>query len=116
MVFTTQSSQTMATNKNLSCPVGKAASFSGPPLSLTNIAGWNLAFTIFDAFGNVLVQIATGSGIIITDAVNGIITINLTAAQTQQVPRTYRYDLWRTDVGFEDRLAAGSFVFLTSSR
>ena len=107
----------MGVATNLLCPRGQAKTYTASAQSPTNISGWNFAFTIRAAVGGqILAQVTSGNGITITDAVNGILSISLTAAQTMWPPYLYYWDLWRTDAGFEDQLGSGQFTITPSYR
>lgn len=54
-----------------------------------------------------LLVLGIGSGITLTDAANGALTLTLTSTQTELPPRVYELELWAEDAGrFEllDRL------------
>lgn len=76
-----------------------------------SISGWALKFTLRRYPGDTasdLVSKTTSSGITITDASSGVGTISFTAADLNQTPGTYYWDVWRTDSGSEDPLADGT--------
>src|SRR5690606_6051660 len=61
----------------------------------------------------VIVALTTGDGITISDAAGGVFVMQLTAAQTEALPRVngYRYDLELEDgAGVVTRLLEGSFT------
>jgi ABC-type sulfate transport system permease subunit len=75
----------------------------------TTIAGWAITFTlkVRDRSGAALITRTVGSGITITDAVNGVFTVLLTAANTTLTPGVYSYDIRRTDAGSATTLTYG---------
>lgn len=107
----------MGVTTNLYCPRGQAINFTATASTPTNVTNWNFAFTVRSSVGGqVLMQATSGNGISITDAVNGVLAIALTAVQTLWPPAAYFWDLWRTDAGFEDQLASGQFTLTGSYR
>lgn len=102
---------------DLSCPRGQARTYTASASPAMAISGWNFAFTIRTAVGGqMLAQVTSGNGITVTDPVNGVLSILLTAALTLWPPKLYYWDLWRTDPGNEDQLASGSFTITGSYR
>ena len=115
----------MGVQTNLTCPRGQNKTWTASYSPATNITGYHFAFTARDLAGNQLLQATTGSGITITDPVNGVLTIQVTAAQTtwpatvltqSNNPPAAFWDLWRTDAGFEDQIGYGQFIILPSYR
>lgn len=110
----------------LSCPRGQKRTWTATYTTPTNITGASFAFTVRDLAGNVLFQLTTGNGgIVITDAVNGVLAITGTAPQTlwpasplsqSNQPPQANWDLWRTDSGSEDQIGYGAFTFTPSYR
>ena len=98
---------------NLTCPRGQHRVYQATAKPTLNIAGANFTFSVRDKTmpgGNLLFQATTAAGdISITDAINGVMLITLSEDMTLQIPGNYFWDLWRTDAGFEDQLAAGNF-------
>lgn len=106
----------MATSPNLSCAAGQAITYTVSPPQPANVTNQTFAWNLYDASGNILVQLTNGNGITITDPINGVFSITLTAANTLQTPGKYNWDFWRIDAGFQDQLASGSFTIEPSSR
>jgi hypothetical protein len=103
----------MSIAQNLSCLAGEAVvltvTMDTPPAG--GISGWALAFYLKQKYPDLaaLVTKTGGSGITVTDAVNGVFTVTLATADTDQTPGNYVYDVWRTDSGQETALAHGRF-------
>jgi hypothetical protein len=111
--LTLTGSLTVSVAQNLSCLAGEAVvltvTMDTPPAG--GISGWALAFYLKKAYTDAvaLVTKTSGSGITVTDAVNGVFTVTLATADTDQTPGNYVYDVWRTDSGQETALAHGRF-------
>lgn len=79
--------------------------------AVVNITGWTLAFTMrewWDQTGSATLSRTTATGITITDGAAGEATITFTKANTETLtPKTYVYDLSRTDSGQQSVLMVG---------
>jgi hypothetical protein len=106
----------MGVKTDLTCPRGQNKTWTATYNVATNITGYNFAFSVRDTAGRPLFQLTSGAGITPTDPVNGVLTIQATAAQTLWPAARYSWDLWRTDPGFEDQLGYGDFTITPSYR
>jgi uncharacterized membrane protein len=78
----------------------------------TNITDWDLAFTVAVPGGSVVLTVTTATAAIgLTTPLTGVFTVNLTRAQTSALTlRLYRFDVWRTDSGSNQRLVGGDLI------
>jgi hypothetical protein len=103
----------MSIAQNLSCLASEAVvitvTMDTPPAG--GISGWALAFYLKQKYADLaaLVTKTSGTGIAVVDATAGVFTITLAAADTDQTPGNYVYDIWRTDAGQETALVHGRF-------
>jgi len=73
-----------------------------------NITGWALDWTLYDSAGSAEVNKTDGSGITITDGPNGVLEVQVDAADTSSsAAGAYTQVLKRTDVGSVEVLAVG---------
>ncbi len=86
---------------------------SGTPAVAVDITGFSYVLTVdpnsepTDALGNLFALTGT-----ITDAVNGVVEFSLSAAQADQTPAEYFFDLQQTDGSSNLRtIAKGKFEF-----
>jgi hypothetical protein len=93
----------MSVENNLECFAGEDVTITVTLSGSGSIAGWAFTFTLKSAYGgSALVTKTVGSGIVITDAANRILTITLSSSDTNRATTEavkYLYDLWRTDSG-----------------
>jgi hypothetical protein len=81
----------------------------------TNITNWSIQFSVRVAFGaaSLLITKTVGSGIVITDPINWLITISVADGDTSGLtPGGYVYDVSRTDAGSHAVLAVGNLQLL----
>lgn len=75
------------------------------------ISGWAIRWELRPhkkAQSTIFTKETGGSGVVITDPLNGLVEVTIDAADTIEIePRTYWHELWRTDVGFETVLSYG---------
>lgn len=72
------------------------------------VAAWTMRFRVRKLGKSVAFEKTTGSGITVTDAVNGVWTVAVTAAVTALLdPEQYEWSFWRTDTGSENPIAFG---------
>ncbi len=97
--------------------VGTAPLLAFAAETVTAINGWHLQFILRRRPGQpALITKTTGSGITITDAVNGVFAVQLSKADLAALaPGKYWYSALRTDSGFEDVLAYGEVMVLPSA-
>jgi hypothetical protein len=83
-----------------------------------SIAGWALSFIFkrsrFDADADALFTKTVGDGVTISDAVNGVVDVQIDRADTVDAGpgMSYWYDLVRTDTGSYATEAYGNVVLL----
>lgn len=109
----------MATQRTLSMFTGedKAIPFTiyqVGTLTAQNITAWTLSFAVIYPLtvstGVVLAKTTTATGIALTTPTSGLCTVTLDAADTADLEEgIYRYELKRTDAGFERVLFYGRF-------
>lgn len=96
----------MATTYALTCKKGERVTLEGsPPVTGTSISGWTLNAVCRKAYSDAaplftLTTTPSSNGVItITDAANGLFTIDLYAACTQTTmgSGTFYLEVWRTD-------------------
>jgi hypothetical protein len=83
-----------------------------------DITGASARFTVSRRAGdaNPLIDLGVGTGIAITDATNGLVTITVPAADTEPLSGAYRWELEITDVaGRVATVAYGSITFITNT-
>jgi hypothetical protein len=101
----------MAKITNLIVYAGEDVSFNdtiySSPGIPQNIAGWSLAFAMDNT--SIYLTTAPGGGVVITDPVNGIVTVTLAGALTAnlQAPFNYVWSISRTDPGQNANLSGG---------
>lgn len=80
------------------------------------VASWIMRFRLRQRGKSVLIEKTLGDGVTITDAVNGVWTIALSGADTENL-LSYSYDwsFWRTDVTTEAPIAFGTTVPYTTA-
>jgi hypothetical protein len=84
-----------------------------------NIIGWALEATFAPTNTGTTDSDLTktvGSGITITDGVNGVCTITLTAANTLEMDGEYEWALWVIDSGAEAPLSLGTLSMKETAR
>lgn len=88
---------------------GEARGLDFTMTPVEDITGWTIAFTVTRALqtadkliGPVVATVVSGP--------DGTFTVDLASADTQLIPDTYGYDVWRTDPGGERLLAIGDFI------
>ena len=104
-----------STNTNLSMHKQEDEVFSVTVSPAQDITGWNFKFTVLQDYAatTALVSKTSGSGISITLASAGTLTVTVVKADTASLtPRAYVYQLRRTDSGSESVIQWGTFVLL----
>lgn len=75
------------------------------------ISGWTIQWMLMGhkkAQSSIFTKETGGSGVVITDGLNGLVEVTIDPGDTTGVePRTYWHELWRTDAGFEAVLSYG---------
>jgi hypothetical protein len=105
----------MASLANISVYQGEDVVLTVTMSPATAISGWTLQFTLRTQYGDptALVTKTIGSGIAITDPVNGIFTVSLASADTADLGlRAYVYDIQRIDSGARTVLTIGNLTIL----
>lgn len=74
----------------------------------TNILNWNIQMKVKNNYGDAAAVLTKAA--VITDPTNGQFTLTFSHAETNITPRSYVYDIWRTDGGSEVALGKGDFV------
>lgn len=77
----------------------------GAPLDIT---GWSISFRVGLVGNESIITKTVGSGITVTDAANGELTIALTASDLTRINASYLCELRRTGTGVEAVLGIGS--------
>lgn len=82
-----------------------------PPKDIT---GWTISFTAAKARGsqNKLFQVTAT----ITSGPNGTFDVPITNIQSNILPGTYAWDVWRVNPGFDRILGEGDFIISPSAR
>lgn len=94
--------------------VGEAVALDFTMTPVEDISGWTLAFTVTRALGSATKKIQQAATV--TNGPLGTFTVPLTALQTDHLPATYHYDVWRVDAGSERLLAIGDFELAVNAR
>lgn len=105
----------MASQEDISFYKGEDITLTVTMAPATVITGWTLAFKLRKTFGDTVLVTKTtgGSGITITDATNGVFTVTIPKASTQDLDaRAYVFDVARTDSGFQKILTIGALTLL----
>ncbi len=105
----------MASLANISFYKGEDVVLTVSMTPTTAISGWTLQFTMRTQYGDptALVTKTNGSGIAITDSVNGVFTVSLASADTAGLDlRAYVYDIQRIDSGARTVLTIGNLTLL----
>jgi hypothetical protein len=105
----------VATNANIGFYKGEDVVLTVTMSPATNITGLSLTFTMRKQFNDVsiLTKATGGSGITITDAVNGVFTITIASADTAGLDnRAYAFDIQRTNAGNRTVLTIGNLTLL----
>lgn len=75
------------------------------------ITGWSLRWQLMNhqkSQDTVFEKATAGLGVVITDGPNGQAQVTIDPVDTTDIePRTYWFELWRTDLGFETVLSYG---------
>lgn len=80
-----------------------------------NITGYSITFEFCQNDYTTVYSKTVGSGIVLTDAVNGVLQVTVDPADTSALtPGVYRYALKRTDAGSEAVLAHGTVLLQRS--
>ena len=88
-------------------------SFTMSPVE--NITGWTLKFTVTKAIDK-STKVLGPLAMTVISGVAGTFEVILTELQTDLKAMSYAFDVWRTDQGFEEAKAIGSFIVLGNSR
>lgn len=104
----------MAQLNNVSCYKGEAIVIGVTMSPVVDITNWTIVFTL-KASPGASPAILAKSGTVVNGP-QGKFSVNLTAADTAQLPQAYAYDIWRTDSGTETVLSIGSFTILQEVR
>jgi hypothetical protein len=107
-------SQTATVTANLSISKGEDVTVTDT-ITATDITGWSLTFSLKRQYGDAsaLLTKTVGAGITITSAGSGIFTVAIARADTTGLdPRTYVYDIQRTDSGHQTVLTTGNLTLL----
>lgn len=85
-------------------------------ITATNITGWGVSFIVRPkgATTEAVVTMSVGYGVTLATPTTGVLTIALTADDTDIDPGVYDYSLSRTTSGSETELAYGDFVMRPS--
>lgn len=100
----------LITNVNICRKRGDTAPFTititddatpGVPIDIT---GFSFLLTVDpaqtpDSAANNLFQLGVGTGLVLSDPANGVITVELPIGDADQTPAVYFYDLQQTDTG-----------------
>lgn len=108
----------MAEQTNIGSPTQPV--FSGTAIVLqfsmtpvTNVTGWSVLLSFKHTVNDTIFikQYTVGTGIVVTDVVNGVWSVPMSRADTLlfAAPGTYVYSFERTDNGAETVLAYGKF-------
>lgn len=82
---------------------------------LTDISGWTISFELKSQATDTTALLTIAASL--TTPTLGLFTVTVSAAQTLTLlAGQYVYDVWRTDTGFADALALGSFAMKSSVR
>lgn len=75
------------------------------------VASWTMRFRMRKRGESVAIEKVTGTGVVVTDAVNGVWTITLTGTNTASLdPEQYEWSFWRTNADSETPVAFGFIV------
>lgn len=88
--------------------------FTMSPVPDGGIAGWTLEFTVAKKANSVTKMLSATPTIV--SGVAGTFKATLTSTQTDIAPGAYWFDVWRTDAGLEEVIAAGEFVIVGVAR
>ena len=105
----------MATEQTITVYQGEQALLNFTMAPVVDISAWTLMFTVATKAGSVTKKIGPLAMTILSGP-SGTFKISLTAAQLGLPLGTYYYDVWRTDVGFEQVLALGAFTVAGTAR
>ena len=105
----------MATKADIAFYKGEDVTLTVSMSPVTNITGWTITFSLKKQYGDAsaLVSKTIGSGITVTDAVNGDFKVAVDSADSASLDnRAYVYDILRTNSGNKTVLTIGNLTLL----
>lgn len=103
----------MATTQSITVYRGERATLDFTMSPVEDIAGWHIHFTVAKKENSTTKLIGPVEATIL---VSGQFRVSLDEEDLDLTPGSYAYDVWRTDEGFEEVLALGSFVVTGNAR
>lgn len=86
----------------------------------TNVTGWAFGFYVRHEYGNPVLALGKDTvalgGLVVTDALNGVLQVTLNRSDTLQDPWNWFFSLERIDAGSEALLASGTLPIVASAR